>query len=353
VDSTDTLLEPHQILGVVGAPTSTNPAVVSVGADGMITAVSPGLSTVRRQYFEGTQSVQLQSQSAVTVQSAVPEPLDSSPIGTGYIQIRPVEGLTPTQRTAVLQAVTRLENVIGATSLNPFPINAPAGVCLSGAPAINNESLPGVVVQLSFRTFDGFGGILGAAGWCARRSGGAGLPVLGIMMLDVVDVDVAILNGSFNNIVTHELMHILGIGTLWTQFGYAPAAPLPADPRYTGPGAVAEYALIGGTGSVPLEDTGGAGTAGAHWRESVFKSELMTGYLSGSTSPISRMTIAGLADLGYTVNMNAAEPYTLGAALMALSSAHEATRIKEQLIQGRFTVDRTGKMTPIKPAPLH
>ena len=77
--------------------------------------------------------------------------------------------------------------------------------------------------------------------------------------------------------------------------------------------ATAEYNAIFHTSatSVPVENTGGSGTADAHWRESVFGNELMTGWLnSGITNPLSRITVASMADLGYQVNMNAADSYT-------------------------------------------
>ena len=47
------------------------------------------------------------------------------------------------------------------------------------------------------------------------------------------------------------------------------------------------------------------------WRESVFQTELMTGYSSPGNDPISRVTIGALEDLGYEVNYNAADNYSL------------------------------------------
>ena len=45
----------------------------------------------------------------------------------------------------------------------------------------------------------------------------------------------------------------------------------------------------------------------------------MTGFVNPSSNPLSRMTIASLQDMGYTVDFSAAEPYTLpnGAATTA------------------------------------
>jgi hypothetical protein len=66
-----------------------------------------------------------------------------------------------------------------------------------------------------------------------------------------------------------------------------------------------------------VENTGGSGTANVHWRESVFGNELMTGWLSGSTQPLSRITVGSLADIGYQVDMNAADQYTPPGGLMS------------------------------------
>ena len=85
--------------------------------------------------------------------------------------------------------------------------------------------------------------------------------------------------------------------------------PAPAIPVYIGPQATAEYNAIssGNATSVPAENGGGPGTHNAHWRKSAFTNELMTGYVGpGRNLPLSRVTIASLADLGYQVNMGAA-----------------------------------------------
>jgi hypothetical protein len=64
-----------------------------------------------------------------------------------------------------------------------------------------------------------------------------------------------------------------------------------------------------------VEETGGSGTANAHWRESVFDTELMTGFLEESGElPLSRITVASLEDIGFSVNMFAADPYAFPAA---------------------------------------
>jgi hypothetical protein len=75
-----------------------------------------------------------------------------------------------------------------------------------------------------------------------------------------------------------------------------------------------EYQRLRGAGAlkpVPVEATGGAGTRDSHWRESIFALELMSGFVDTPGNPLSRLTVASLEDLGYRVNLAAAEPYAL------------------------------------------
>jgi hypothetical protein len=95
-----------------------------------------------------------------------------------------------------------------------------------------------------------------------------------------------------------------GIGTLWDRFGLTDGCQYGVNTA-----ATAEYqALSGCTTSIPIEQGGGGGTACSHWDESCFKGELMTGFATGGLE-MSRMTLAGLQDLGYTVDYNQAEAF--------------------------------------------
>jgi hypothetical protein len=47
-----------------------------------------------------------------------------------------------------------------------------------------------------------------------------------------------------------------------------------------------------------------------HWNEQYLRDELITGVHSGSL-PLSRITIGSLDDMGYTVDFNQADPYTI------------------------------------------
>lgn len=176
---------------------------------------------------------------------------------------------------------------------------------------------------------DGRGGILGSAGPREIRSGAEGLPITGAMQFDSADVASMVSDGTFTGVILHEMGHVIGIGTLWQRSNLVVGVG-GADPQYVGERGIAEYQALLGTSTrpsgVPVENSGGGGTRDAHWRESVFVSELMTGYAErpGVAMPISRLTVGSLEDLGYRVNYAAADPYGLPASVMA-SAARRAT----------------------------
>ncbi len=116
--------------------------------------------------------------------------------------------------------------------------------------------------------------------------------------------------------------HVLGFGTIWEDKGLLAGAGT-SDPTYTGAQGLLAYNQIFGTNvrGVPVENIGGPGTADSHWRETVFTNELMTGFAGPGTSlPISKVTVGQFADLGYTVNFAAADPFVPSAIRAAVSS---------------------------------
>jgi len=158
---------------------------------------------------------------------------------------------------------------------------------------------------------DGVNGILGQAGPDYIR-GDSALPIHGMMQFDTADLASMESNGTLYDVIVHEMGHVLGIGTIWQTLGLLAGAGT-ATPLFLGSRAIAEYNALFGTSAsgVPVEGTPApAGTRDGHWSESVFGNELMSGYISGTPNPISRITVASLADIGYTVNMAAADAYT-------------------------------------------
>ena len=150
----------------------------------------------------------------------------------------------------------------------------------------------------------------------AQADGVPGLPFMGTMWFDPKHLFADALYFT----ALHEIGHVLGFGTLWDRFGYlqdpaAAAASRTADTRFSGARAIAAFDHAGGTSyrgaKVPVENDTARypGAEDIHWRESVFGDELMTGGVRGNRGtfePLSSVTVASLADLGYAVNHAAA-----------------------------------------------
>jgi hypothetical protein len=174
---------------------------------------------------------------------------------------------------------------------------------------------------------DGAGKILGQSRPCYARAGSPGYPAVGHMQLDSADLAALETRGLLEAVVLHEMMHVLGFGTLWSQAGFL-AGSTGTTPYFTGPGALSAFDTYnGGTtypgSKVPVEGSyGSPGTDYSHWREADFDDELMTGILNEKVpNPFSATTLGSMADLGYTVDLTRADPFRWGAATVALRAA--------------------------------
>ncbi|GFE65361.1 leishmanolysin-related zinc metalloendopeptidase [Litoreibacter roseus] len=201
------------------------------------------------------------------------------------------------RREVFLRAATRWDTIID-TSFDTVEVEG--------------QRINGVAIDASINEIDGPQGVLGQAGPTVLLPD-TELPAKGIMQFDDADLTRLEQENSFEDVILHEMGHVLGFGTLWQRKDLIIGSNT-NNPQFTGQAAVREYAeLVGGsgTGPVPVANSGGAGTREGHWRELVFGDELLTGFLSGSSRPISRMSIAAFEDIGYTVDYSAADPFFL------------------------------------------
>lgn len=219
------------------------------------------------------------------------------------IEVRFLGGLTPQQMDAFRSAADRWSSVI----VGDLP-----DVVVEG------EFVDDVLILAQGANIDGPGQVLGQAGPTHLRPPIAGntafIPAKGIMHFDTADLQQMEQGGTLNDVITHEMGHVIGIGTIWREKGLLQGANTD-NPTFQGQSAMEEYGTLrgddGGPTPVPVENIGSLGTRNSHWRESVFQNELMSGYIAGPQNPISRVTVGSLQDLGYVVDVNAAEPYNL------------------------------------------
>jgi hypothetical protein len=179
---------------------------------------------------------------------------------------------------------------------------------------------------------DGVGGILGSAGPNSIKVGAEAnfsYAASGSMNFDTADTANLATAGVLDDVILHEMGHVLGIGTLWNIAALTSIQPFASTQnlytsgtgQYTGANAIAAWqGEFGQTDNfVPVELAGGPGTANGHWNEvdgggsptgivslfgpnagKDFQNELLTGWLGGETF-ISNVTKGGLIDLGYIV----------------------------------------------------
>lgn len=241
------------------------------------------------------------------------------------------------------------------------PVNLASLCGVDGLPTDFTDPIDDLIIYASVGPIDGAGRVLAFSGPCAIRGQSGTVnrqTLIGVMKFDSDDIDARITNGTLTDIIQHEMLHSVGIGTLWDLFGVLQDAGT-ASTRYTGPFGIAGCIQIGGAPicpeSVPVENLGGPGTADGHWRESVFASELMTGFVTsptpGSTgilNPFSVMSIQSLADLGYVTNPNAADPFVIPgqSALRAFSQQLNVDQSQgwEQNFKPRAETNRQGQL---------
>lgn len=265
----------------------------------------------------------------------------ATPVTSAFnVDVRYIGTPSTAMKNAVTAAVARWRAII-TSDLVDSPLDRPAAECFESQPAIT-ETVDDILIYVETDAIDDVGGILGAAAPCLIRSGNR-LPSMGYMRLDAADVAWLAANGELQDVVLHEMGHILGIGSLWEDRGFVVDSGT-TNPRYNGPAGIQGYRDFGGLSStVPLENTGGPGTAESHWREETFDRELMTGYSSGSDNPLTGMTIGALQDLGYTVSFALSEPLALSAGALAQLRARPRRLVERPLSSPIIVVDQGGR----------
>lgn len=255
-------------------------------------------------------------------QTAAPTP--STPTGSYPIEILFQGG----QPDAVIQgyvaaAKARIEKVVKETSVSPFVFKNTM-VC-SGYQG-DGRTINGILILANINPIDGPNGVLGSAGPClATTETISGVKMsfarAGMMTLDSEDI-LRLSPQTAINVITHEMLHVFGIGTLglWRNNIYTDEL---SRPRLRGGQLLKDAnAAVGSSGDPFIENNGGSGTAGGHFEETISKhasedfysgygSELMTGYTSSGAAPLSILTAEALRFLGYKIDPKGVEVFVI------------------------------------------
>jgi Leishmanolysin/Bacterial Ig-like domain (group 2) len=332
------------IFTVVEGDGDISSSTVVTGPDGRAsTSFTTGTSSGAAQVVSAT--IQSTGLSVSFTATAVADPSSFN------IGLRFLSPATTSQRQAFTDARQRWEAAITEDLAPVLFDDVVAPDCASETPQVN-QNIDDVLILVSLVPIDGPGNILGGAGPCYVRDFGTpdvfetgDLTVLGTMQFDTDDLEMIEAEGFLSNVILHEMGHVLGFGTLWEVQGLLvdpvpsrnpPDPDPPEDPHFIGTQGLSTFEEIGGAtyigAKVPVEDTGGPGTHNGHWRESVFENELMTGFIGMGSSPLSVVTLASLADLGYGVDLTRADAFTLALALRGFTSGPKL-RLKNDVLR--------------------
>ena len=278
---------------------------------------------------------------------------------TFNIEIRYSLGSTPSpaMTAAFDSAKARWQRVIFGDEGNVNNVNITPNSCGNAGLPASTENIDDLLIFAILVPIDGQGGILGSAGPCAFRSSDS-TSLFGLMRFDTADLAFMEQQGILEDVILHEMGHVLGLGTLWNLKGLLTGGGT-IDSYFTGAFANLKFDDIGGDdftggGTVPVENcqqgvppSCGPGTRDGHWREFVFTNELMTGYID-IPAPMSVVTIAQYGDIGYQVNLGEADTFGLPLRAAALRAAGKGVhlgddflRIPVELIDANGRVVRT------------
>lgn len=190
-----------------------------------------------------------------------------------------------------------------------------SALIVSGLPqdSYNGQAIDDVSIDLTMTNIDGQLGVAAQGRpLSVRSSDGAtpdGLTVTGEIQFDLADMQLFLDNGTLDDLGLHEMMHILGFGTLWEVPGVrdwvdSSTVPNTATKNPWDTILINEYSSPRtlDTGDRPLVETeGGQGSLG-HWSEAVYGDELMTSVINVNGNFLSDMTLLALEDLGYAID---------------------------------------------------
>jgi hypothetical protein len=155
-------------------------------------------------------------------------------------------------------AKAKWQSILVEPGISPRP---PAGPLCGHSERMYNgvERIDDLEIWVEVGDIDGPGQVLGYAGPCGLVVSGTWRSVTGEMVFDSADLLSLEQDGTLVDVITHEMGHVLGLGSFWGQ-SYAKLVN-PPNQNYLGTNGQQGYQTLGGVGSPPVETDGGTGTA--------------------------------------------------------------------------------------------
>lgn len=214
-------------------------------------------------------------------------------------------------RLSMERVAAKWRTVIRSAPAGEF-VRLAVGDCRNAVPV--SQFIIGVRVLIKLDTLPAR--IAGQGGPCAIRPNG--LPLLGTISLNILNYN-SLSDRKLDDLMLHEVGHVLGLGTIWGRGALTPLVvgdSSATDPIFVGSNALSAFPRLGQsrrfTGrTVPLQLN-----VRGHWRGDVFLGEAMAPALTSTVQPMSSVTVAALADIGWNVELEAYEEYTLPEAVL-------------------------------------
>ena len=332
-------------------------AVVTVTAEDGVVTLTPGAAGSTTVTLTATDPPGATAELSfpVLVREAASRPFD--------IDLILLDAVTESQAEALADAVSFWTAILVDTELEDVPLGQDVA---PGCWDITTDQRIGtaddIVIVASVREIDGEDGVLARAGPCVVRDESR-LPAVGALELDATDLARLEEEGNLKDVeevILHEIGHVLGIGTVWVDHGLLRNPSVHntgADTHFRGPLAIAAFDERGGAHyndgeKVPVENTSGPGAADTHWRESVLGDELMTPFQAvGERDLLSLITVQSLADLGYSVKVGLAETYRIpGSTGSARATPARMIPYGDDILRGPIrVVDHNGQVVRVVP----
>src|SRR5262249_9144135 len=124
--------------------------------------------------------------------------------------------MTDDQKALFTNAAARISAVIVGSIPDQVVNGVPASnLCgVSGLPTVD-ETIHGIVIFASVAPIDGAGKILAESGPCLLRNAPGFFPSIGVMLFDADDLASLATQGILQDVITHEMLHTVGFGTIW------------------------------------------------------------------------------------------------------------------------------------------